>query len=293
MDPSLPGQHISGYWIPQMICPWISPSRLIQTFHDSEDISQFYNFNLGLPYISADQRVQEQLFIKNLVTGVRADQAEGNVAGIDTGGEKGLHLTVGNAKGIFFMQVLKDNLTPGDGRGHCKLCGRSKAASRCGCRFEQLADILTFYDIRTAVIDGMPYTEEAYALAKAFPYKVFLNWFNDDPKLIEIVRYLDEGGQKGMEFEEEVKVLSARTRIIDHAVSELRRGSIRFDMAQDSVHFQMLLKHAGTMYARDTPMSNLLGTRREWANTGANDMFLSFIYWLIAYMKGSKSEPNK
>ena len=63
-------------------------------------------------------------------------------------------------------------------------------------------------------------------------------------------------------------------------------------MKSDSPGFKGLIEHAQKMYARS--VTDKLGqVKREWANTGANDYFLAFIYWHIALRKRNKYEPNK
>jgi len=269
-----PGRPISGYWISQMHCPWRTAADLIQERIDADDDTYFYNFILGLPYLAADQKVPQSLFIRNL-TDVPAEAAEDwNVMGIDTGmgSGKGNHVIIGNQKGIFWIGILTDK------EGHD--------------RFQQAADLIKFYDIRVVVIDGQPYTEEAWTLAKQFPYRVYLNWFKDDPKMLEVVRFFDEEEGKDKEMTDEVKVYSSRTRIIDDTISALRRSEIKFAMKTDSSTFKMLIAHAQTMYAR-TVTDKYGQSKREWANTGPNDFFLALIYWHIALKKRNKYEPNR
>ncbi len=269
-----PGRPVSGYWISQMNCPWRTAADLIKEREDAEDDTYFYNFILGLPYLSAEQRIPASLFLRNL-TDKEAEAAEDyNVMGIDTGSGtgKGNHVIIGNKTGIFWMGILTDK----EGND----------------RWQQAAELIKFYDIRVTVIDGQPYTVEALSLAKQFPYRVYLCWFKDDPKMLEIVRFFDEEEGKDKELEDEVKVLASRTRIIDDSITALHKHEIKFAMKPESPGFKLLIEHAQTMYARS--VTDKLGqVKREWANTGANDFFLAFIYWHIALKKRNKYEPNK
>ncbi|QLG69718.1 MAG: Phage terminase, large subunit [Candidatus Woesebacteria bacterium] len=269
-----PGRPISGYWISQMNCPWRTAADLIKEKEDAEDDTYFYNYILGLPYLSAEQRIPASLFLRNL-TDKEAEAAEDyNVMGIDTGSGtgKGNHVIIGNKTGIFWMGVLTD-----------------KEGSD---RWQQTAELIKFYDIRVTVIDGQPYTVEALNLARQFPYRVYLCWFKDDPKMLEIVRFFDEQEGKEKDLEDEIKVLASRTKIIDETITALHKHEIKFAMRPDSPTFKLLIDHAQTMYARS--VTDKLGQiKREWANTGANDFFLAFIYWHIAMKKRNKYEPNK
>ncbi|KKQ81514.1 hypothetical protein A2778_05730 [Candidatus Daviesbacteria bacterium RIFCSPHIGHO2_01_FULL_40_24] len=269
-----PGRPISGYWISQMHAPWKSAADLIKERKDADDDTYFFNFVLGLPYLSAEQRIPVSLFIRN-VSDVKADSTEEyNVMGIDTGAGtgKGNHVIIGNKLGIFWIGILTDH----EGKD----------------RWQQAAELITFFDVRVVVVDGQPYTREAFDLAKQFPYRVYLNWFKDDPKMLEVIRFFDEKEGKESEFEEEVRVFSSRTRIMDDTISALRKGEIKFAMPSNSLTLKILTEHAQTMYARN--VTDKLGqVKREWANTGPNDFWLALVYWHIALLKRSKYEPNK
>ena len=269
-----PGRTTSGYWISQLHCPWKTAAELIKEKQDADDDTYFYNFVLGLPYLAADQKIPASLFLRNIVEKEVDNFDEYNVMGIDTGlgTGKGNHAIIGNQKGIFWIGILQDR--------------------ESNDRWQQAAELIQFFNVRVVVIDGQPYTEEAFLLAKQFPYRVYLSWFKDDPKMLEVVRFSDEKESKDAEFEDEVKVYSSRTRIMDDTISALRRGEIKFAVQSSSPTFKLLIAHAQTMYAR-TVTDKFGQAKREWANTGPNDFWLSLIYWHIALRKRLKHEPNK
>lgn len=86
---------ISGYWIPQLIVPWIPASKIIKDSKGDQEI--FYNFTLGLPYVSKDYNVDRQTIIDciNPDANPRTDVA----IGVDNGRYK--HYVIGNRLGIF------------------------------------------------------------------------------------------------------------------------------------------------------------------------------------------------
>lgn len=265
-----PDEPIRGYWISQMMCPWKTAKDLMQEEADAEDEQYFYNFVLGLPYIAADQKIPQSLFLRN-VTSEDAETSGWNVMGADTGDEN--HIIIGNAKGVFWIGKLKDKPNK--------------------TRWEYMAELIEFYDIRVCVIDAMPWTEEALRLARRFPYRVYVNFYKDDPKMLEVVRWNDgkEGDDKP--FEDEVKVFTSRSRIIDDTVSALRRGEIKFAMKTDDPTFKMLIAHAQTMYART--VTNQHGQeKREWeSTTGVDHAWHALLYWHAALKKRLKYEPNR
>ncbi|MFH0863739.1 MAG: phage terminase large subunit family protein, partial [Candidatus Gottesmanbacteria bacterium] len=269
-----PDREISGYWISQMNCPWRTADDLIEEMEKAEDETYFYNFILGLPYLSAEQKIPESLFIRNITDEDAQGTGKRNVMGVDTGlgSGKGNHFMIGNEKGIFLIGILTDKPNSD--------------------RWQQAAELIHFYDIRVTVIDGQPYTQEAFDLAKSFPYRVYLNWFKDDPKMLEIVRFFDEEEGKDKELEDEVKVLASRVRIMDETISALRKGEIKFAMPPSNPMFKMLIEHSQTMFAR-TVTDKLGQEKREWSNTSANDLWLALIYWRIAMLKRLRYEPNR
>ena len=100
-----PNRKVSGYWITQMICPWRSAADLLKEERDAEDEQYFYNFVLGLPYLSAEQRIPQSLFLKN-ITKKKVAESEWNVMGADTGLTN--HIIIGNEQGIFWIGTLED-----------------------------------------------------------------------------------------------------------------------------------------------------------------------------------------
>lgn len=265
-----PGEEISGYWINQMMCPWRTCADLLKEEADAQDEQYFYNFVLGMPYIAADQKIPQSLFLRN-ITSESAELSGWNVMGADTGDEN--HIVIGNSKGIFWIGKIKDN--PGK------------------TRWEYMAELIQFYDVRVCVIDGMPWTEEALRLARKFPYRVFLNFYKDDPKMLEAIRWNDEQEGDEKPFEDEIKVLVSRNRIIDDTISALHRGEIKFAMKPDDISLKMLISHTQTMYART--VTNQHGQeKREWeSTTGADHAWHALLYWHIALKKRFKYEPNR
>lgn len=289
-----PKREISGYWINQLMCPWIKPKRIIEArnkYEERGELDIFYNFNLGMPYVSSDQQIPSTYFIRNIRELADIDLKGGNVMGIDTGGAKGNHAVIRNRSGVFWVGKFLDSYVSLPGDASCEYCGRPIIRThKCGCRWEQIADFISRdkgFDIETIVIDGLPYTQEALTLARKFPYRVFLAVFNDKLDDMTIIQYEDQRRAKEARrrpLEEQARVQIARTRIIDHFVSRLRKQKIPHCVPIDSDGFQELLKHAGNMFARN--IEGKFGqTRREWANTGAIDLMMAEIYAEVALMR--------
>ncbi|XOB40500.1 MAG: hypothetical protein ACKKMR_00595 [Candidatus Nealsonbacteria bacterium] len=89
-----------------------------------------------------------------------------------------------------------------------------------------------------------------------------------------------------------MKVFTSRNRIYDDTISALMRGDITFAMPKEAPTFQLLIKHAQTIYAR-TVTDKYGQEKREWANSGADHFWTALIYWHIALKKRLKYEPNR
>jgi len=95
-------REISGYWIPQTIATWLTCKELLE-LEKTKPTSQFYNFVLGLPYLSTDVQITRESITKNIVLG---KPKIGKVAmGVDQGKE--MHYVLRDAKGIFEVGKLK------------------------------------------------------------------------------------------------------------------------------------------------------------------------------------------
>ena len=181
--------NISGYWISQMMIPWIPASKIIE---DSlGDKQTFYNFTLGLPYVSEDEKVSRKTITDCISpdTNPKTDVA----IGVDNGVVK--TYVIGNSYGIFEV-------------------GETESWEEIEAKIKQ-------YKARV-VIDAMPYPNVPRKLAKKYRGKIFLNWFVQDRKDLGIVEW--GSGEKSN------VVQSDRTKIIDLVVSEFQNQDITFNL---------------------------------------------------------------
>lgn len=149
-------RKISGYWISQMMVPWISAEKIIEDSGGDQDI--FHNFTLGLPFISKDTSVSREAILKCLSPGYNPQT---NVAiGVDNGVQK--HYVVGNKYGIFKIGVTED--------------------------WEEIENMRNRYGA-IMVIDALPYPNTPRKMSDKYPGKVFLHYYQPDRKRIGIIRW--------------------------------------------------------------------------------------------------------
>jgi len=277
-----PGREITGYWISQMIAPWISPENMIKTYDECErglnelTLEYFYNHKLGLPFVSAESQIPASLIYKNLV---RHDHTEVNsVMGVDVQLRE-LYVIIGNEQGVYAILVLKDNEEYIETEGRE---GKSK--------WDRLEEIMKIFDVRYGVIDGGFMPNDVIRFARKHPGKIWVNWYKEDPKKIKVIRFQEDKpfSQKTGE-NEDIKVLSDRNRLIDLLLEDLKKGNIRFFYERTNENLQALIRHLGFCYARMTP--DRVGIeKREWVSTGKDDYLHALCYYKIALVKKEKSE---
>ena len=84
-----PGSDIHGYWINKLMAPWISASRIIERFKKDAP-KKFYNYTLGLPYISketdlTDDIIQNAMVEEKELAVIKAGEDTKILCGIDQG----------------------------------------------------------------------------------------------------------------------------------------------------------------------------------------------------------------
>lgn len=272
----------SGYLLTQMIFPWISAESLVDYYNDAKNgkndatMEYFYNHKLGLPYVSSDSRIAKDLILRNLTS---RDHTELNSCmGVDVQ-ERELYLHIGTEEGVFVIARVQDSDEYQESQGKR---GKSK--------WDRWAELMEVYDVRYCVIDGGYKPHDSIAAANRFPGRVWVNWYKDDPTKAKVIRWADDEFQDNQkEFEEEIRVLTERDRIIDMLVEDLKGGRIRFFYGPYDEAIKMLIEHVETTYART--VTNSIGLpSREWVSTGKDDLLHALIYFKIALARKAMSE---
>ena len=152
--------NVSGYWIPHMICPWITAKELIES-ERTKSKQYFYNFRLGLPYRGTDVVVDKTVILKNLVHGEPNFKTK-NVMGVDTGIIQ--HYVLGNEQGIFKI-----------GKGDWKTVER----------------LMKTYEV-VSVFDALGDLTKPRKLKDKYMGKVWLSYFKKDKDSPKTIRWDDD-----------------------------------------------------------------------------------------------------
>jgi len=149
-------RKVSGYWLSQLIVPWIPAAEIIKK--SQKDASIFHNFCLGLPYVSKDQSISREVIVRciNPTTNPRTSV----VMGIDNGIVK--TVVIGNVHGIFKVYETES--------------------------WEEIEGDLVKYRA-TAVCDLNPYPNPPRKLAQRYPGRFFTNSFVQDQKDLKVIKW--------------------------------------------------------------------------------------------------------
>jgi hypothetical protein len=265
---------ISGYWISQMMAPWISARELIR---DEKLMlpDVFANFDLGRPYASNSNSLDPSNIIKNVqydengyVPKVTPGQMR--TLGIDVGGTNDkphFHCVRGTEEGI--SEVIK-------------LQGE-----------DQLHNYMRMNNISVVVLDNAPYPEIGIRLMNAFPGKVYRCVFdyNDERKAIYETDY-------------KTRIVNVhRTRIFDNVVDCYITGVRKVFIdgmtpILSSLDTESLCKHwkaqrkiggngetaADREKNKDLKLDKQGNVRPMWVNDGPDHFSLGDIYNRVAQL---------
>ena len=236
-------REISGYWLSQLVVPWIPAKDIIKK--SEKDVAIFYNFCLGLPYISKDQSVDRQTITKciEMTTNART----GVVMGIDNGIVK--TVVIGNVHGIFKVYETES--------------------------WEEIeADFVRYQ--ATAVCDLNPYPNTPRKLAQKYSGRFFTCTFNEDQRGLGVIQW----GKK----DKRGTVLADRTKIVDMVVSELIDQEIVFNLTLKDLE-QYIYDWGQLYRAIVTSAQGIKRAVWKTIEGRRDHFALTTIYWRIALEK--------
>lgn len=152
---------IHGYHYSQLFSPTVSPIEIVREFNDARrdgKMQNFMNLTLGLPYVTAKEKLEVETVLKLCSTSFPADPFKdgGVFMGVDQGSD--LHVVFKNKKSD--KQILTWFAWHRD--------------------FKDLDQYMP--KVNKCVIDALPETRAARAFADKWKGKVFLNYYNANQK---------------------------------------------------------------------------------------------------------------
>lgn len=246
----------SGYHISQLMCPWITASKILEAFNDPQkDVKYFYNYVLGLPHADSNDAISTEQVLAN-VSDAFNSQEDPVIIGIDTG--LPCYYTLMNKDGVFNF-------------------GHTEPASSEYDAYVFLESFLIRWQKAIMVFDAQGDLTMPRILQSKYPGRIFLCFYRKDRKTKEMVRW-GEGEEWG-------SVIVDRNRMITLMLDQLKMGDrIRLNGTRDewkpwSEHFANMIR-----MIEETPY----GPEYKWEKKGgtAPDHWAhSLLYALVGYDK--------
>lgn len=183
-----PNRERSGYWISQLMVPYVSAKRVVEQY-DESSIEFFHNFVLGKAYTPTDLLVDRKAILR--ATAPSSISRTPVAIGVDNGIIK--HYVIGTPEGIF-----------------------DYGATESWDDIERL--ILTYNAV--CVIDANPYPTIPKRLVDKYRGRVFINYYRQDTKDLGVIRW-GENANKGV-------VYADRTKIFDAVAQEITETTLLF-----------------------------------------------------------------
>lgn len=186
-----PDRDWHGYWVSQMMCPWISAENIIEK-QANNSTEFFYNFVLGKAYTPTDLIVSRETILNacepKLIPKLQV------AIGVDVGHTK--HWVAGTPDGVFDMGST--------------------------ISWEEIEKIFLMYSGAVMVIDAQPDFTIPKQLMEKYKGRVFICYYKQDTQNAGAVRF-KEGKDYGV-------VHADRTKIFDLVATEINDRRMKFRM---------------------------------------------------------------
>lgn len=245
----------SGYHVSQLMCPWITAEKICKDWDDSnsgvKDKQYFWNYVLGLPYVTSDDKIDPSIVLKNCVPEVN-DQEDKIIIGVDTG--LPIHYTILNKNGVFNY-------------------GKCKAPSPGYDPYDTIESFLKRWPKSIVVSDQGGDLIGIRKLQVKYPGRVFLVWYRRDRKSKEMIKW-----GKDTEFG---TVTVDRNRMIQMIVEQMRDiGRIRLNGTVDE--WTEFASHFGNIFRTVKPAEEShYGVEYIWDRNGPDHFVHTLLYGLV------------
>ena len=225
-----PSAYIASYQMPQMLSPMWNAGRVLDKFERNEDRQEFHNSMLGLPYIDEERRPVKDEHLAACINGEliwpanesyhwRKRHVRNATMGVD-------------CQAGYLIAVIK-TLTP-NGRGrilHVEVVYEGSPKRVGDNPWKRLAELMSEYDVRICVIDGMPHTNEALRFATAFRGRVWLaTYTGGNSGMISWCDIATKKRKKGVSAD-----IASRFRVLIHRTRGLQWSLGRWPLRMNEV----------------------------------------------------------
>lgn len=263
--------QFSGWHVSQLMLYNKSAQHIIDAYNDPlKDKQYFWNYVLGYPYISSDDRIEPKVVLRNCVDTINTQESR-NIIGVDTG--LGLHMVVMNKDGVFYYE--HDNEITATRTPYDRLRWMLKKWPKSICVLDQGGELI--------------YTRQ---LQQEFPGRVFLCYYNKDRKTIELVEWGKD--------DEYWKVRVDRNRMMTLMVEQLRDvGRIRLNGTHEE--WKEFADMFGNIYReklvtkeqKGKDDKGLYGVEYVWKRSGADHFCHALLYAIVGLQRFGGGEQAK
>lgn len=241
-----PGKPISGYWVPLLICPWVSAEEIVKKYQNKDTTVEFFTTKiLGLPYADATSKLLRDSFFQNLTGQIWAPQEnERVVIGIDTGLR--LDYVIGNESGLFYQGDASD--------------------------YGELDKIMERWPKAIAVIDQGGDLIGSRKFYEKWSGRVFLCSLAGDRKTKELVKW-SKGDEHGA-------VTADRNRMIQLVVDEFRTKRVAVHGTEsDWYEYWLDWNNLAKIKVLDPETNQTKGYK--WVRSGRDHRALATVFWRV------------
>jgi hypothetical protein len=245
-------REFSGYWIPLLICPWVSAKEILN-YHENKSEEYFWNKVLGLPYVGGGNKLAKVHFTQNLTPdNLYPDKSERAVIGIDTG--KHLHYAIGTDKGLFHY----DTVTP--------------TVDNHNDPWEEMYILMDRWPRMIAIVDQGGDLIGTRKFKEKYKGRVFLCSYGEDRKTEQLVRWgkSDESGS----------VIADRNRMIQLVVDEFTDKRIPV-MGTEEDWYDYYLHWSNLTRIKEMDEKTGAVKRRIWVRSGDDHWAHATVYFRV------------
>lgn len=154
-----------GYHYSQLFSHFIDPLDILDQFHSTNNLTDFYNLKIGDAYVEAQNRLSiEEVLALCGTDGIASSDKGPCFMGVDQGGKK--------EDEIFYVVIGKKQ--PSHAGKLIHICIYKD--------WDDLDRLMRNFKIILCVIDAQPHLSDAYLFAERHKGKVFLNYYNEHQK---------------------------------------------------------------------------------------------------------------
>ena len=253
-------KEYSGYWIPLLICPWVSGKEILSYKEDKSE-EYFYNKVLGLPFVGGGNKLTRQHFFQNLTEeNLYPETHERVVMGLDTGTQ--LYYVLGSEKGLFNYGVARD--------------------------YGEIEEMMKRWPRMIVVADQGGDLIGVRSLKEKYPGRVYLCVFTENKNTKEEAKW----GRK----DDTGWVQVDRNRTMSEVVASFQDKRIPVQGREEE--WEEYFSHWSNLTRVDVydPVTNTLRTKR-WVKNGQSDFPFATLYLRVGLDKfgglGSVSRPTR